>query len=51
MLASVALFSGDVTLHALTGAHVFPYAAPIGGSLLIASWLAVALAAARDWRA
>ncbi len=49
MLTAVSLFSGDVTLHTLTGAHLFPYAAPTGGSLLIASWLAVTFSAARDW--
>ncbi len=50
MLAAVILFSGDIALHTLTGAHVFPMAAPTGGSLLIASWLGVALLAALEWR-
>lgn len=45
MLGAVALFSGDVTHWALNGAHLFPYAAPIGGSTLILSWLAVAVLA------
>lgn len=43
MLAAVALFSGDVTVHAMTGSHIFPYAAPTGGSTLIASWLGFAV--------
>ena len=43
MLAAVALFSGDVTMHALTGNHVFPCAAPTGGSALIACWLGFAV--------
>ena len=42
MLAAVSLFSGDIALHTLADAHVFPLAAPTGGSLLIASWLIVA---------
>ena len=42
MLAAVALFAGDIALHTLAGSHIFPYAAPIGGSSLILSWLAVA---------
>lgn len=43
MLGAVALFSGDVTLHTLTGAHIFPMAAPTGGSTLIGCWLALAI--------
>ena len=39
MLVAVALFSGDIALHTLAGSHIFPYAAPIGGSSLILSWL------------
>ena len=42
MLAAVALFAGDIALHTLAGSHIFPYAAPIGGSSLILSWLTVA---------
>jgi uncharacterized membrane protein YgdD (TMEM256/DUF423 family) len=42
MLFAASLFGSDVTLHTLTGSHLFPMAAPTGGSLLIASWLFVA---------
>jgi uncharacterized membrane protein YgdD (TMEM256/DUF423 family) len=42
MLFAVSLFGGDVAFHTLAGTHLFPMAAPIGGSLLIASWLFVA---------
>lgn len=42
MLAAASLFSGDIALHTLADTHVFPFAAPTGGSLLIASWLIVA---------
>ncbi len=51
MLAAVSLFSGDIALHTMSGSHIFPMAAPAGGSLLIASWLAVALLAALEWNA
>jgi uncharacterized membrane protein YgdD (TMEM256/DUF423 family) len=50
MLAAVSLFSGDIALHTLSGSHIFPMAAPTGGSLLIASWLSVALLAALELR-
>lgn len=49
MLAAVALFSGDVTVHTVTGNHVFPYAAPTGGSALIGSWLALAILSLSKW--
>ncbi len=50
MLAAVTLFSGDIALNTLAERHIFPNAAPTGGSLLIASWLAVAVVSALDWR-
>jgi uncharacterized membrane protein YgdD (TMEM256/DUF423 family) len=40
------LFGADVTLFALTGGHLFRWAAPIGGTTLILAWSALALAAA-----
>jgi uncharacterized membrane protein YgdD (TMEM256/DUF423 family) len=40
MLVAVTLFSGDVAARVLLGDRLFPMAAPIGGSLLILSWLA-----------
>ncbi len=48
MLASVSLFSGDIALNTIAGFHLFPRAAPIGGSLLIVSWLVAAGIAVRD---
>jgi uncharacterized membrane protein YgdD (TMEM256/DUF423 family) len=45
--AGVALFSADLALRALGPGKLFPYAAPIGGSLTILAWLAVAAWAAR----
>jgi uncharacterized membrane protein YgdD (TMEM256/DUF423 family) len=40
-----ALFAGDLTLRQYAGHALFPYAAPTGGTLLIASWLAITAAA------
>ena len=40
-----ALFAGDVAARAYIGSRLFPMAAPAGGTILIASWLALALAA------
>ena len=39
------LFAGDVAARAYIGSRLFPMAAPTGGMILIASWLALALAA------
>ncbi len=49
MLGAASLFSGDIALHTLSGTHVFPMAAPTGGSLMIASWLIVAGLAVTAW--
>lgn len=51
LLAGATLFAGDITLRAFTGARLFPYAAPMGGSTMIAGWLAVVLAAIAQLRA
>ncbi|HKU08724.1 MAG TPA: DUF423 domain-containing protein [Bradyrhizobium sp.] len=40
------LFSADLTLRQYAGYGLFPLAAPTGGTLMIASWLALAVAAA-----
>jgi uncharacterized membrane protein YgdD (TMEM256/DUF423 family) len=41
-----ALFAGDLSLRHFTGHALFPFAAPTGGTLLIISWLVLAMAAA-----
>jgi uncharacterized membrane protein YgdD (TMEM256/DUF423 family) len=46
LIVGTALFSGAVTMRHYTGHSLFPMAAPTGGMLLIASWLAVAVSAA-----
>jgi uncharacterized membrane protein YgdD (TMEM256/DUF423 family) len=43
---AAALFSGDLTMRQYAGHSLFPMAAPTGGTLLIVSWLLVAVAAA-----
>jgi uncharacterized membrane protein YgdD (TMEM256/DUF423 family) len=44
-IVGAALFSGDITMRALAGHRLFPFAAPSGGFILIASWLVLAVAA------
>ncbi len=39
------LFAGDVAARAYLGTRLFPMAAPTGGTIMIASWLTLALAA------
>jgi uncharacterized membrane protein YgdD (TMEM256/DUF423 family) len=48
---AAALFAGDLTLRQYAGHGLFPMAAPTGGTLLIASWLVLAVAAAWPKRA
>ena len=43
-VAATGLFAGDLTLRQYAGHSLFPLAAPIGGTLLIASWLVLAVA-------
>jgi uncharacterized membrane protein YgdD (TMEM256/DUF423 family) len=45
-VVAVALFAGDLTLRQYAGHSLFPLAAPTGGTLLIVSWLLLAVAAA-----
>ncbi len=42
----VTLFSADLLARVYGSGRLFPFAAPIGGSLTIVSWLALAVAAA-----
>jgi uncharacterized membrane protein YgdD (TMEM256/DUF423 family) len=43
LAAGAILFSGDLAARAFFGARLFPFAAPIGGSLMILAWLALAI--------
>jgi uncharacterized membrane protein YgdD (TMEM256/DUF423 family) len=51
MIAGAALFSGDLTMRQYQGHALFPMAAPTGGTLLILSWLVLAIASAWPRRA
>jgi len=42
---AAALFAGDLTLRQYAGHALFPMAAPTGGTLMIVSWLLLAVAA------
>jgi uncharacterized membrane protein YgdD (TMEM256/DUF423 family) len=43
-VAGAALFASDLTVRDLFGHALFPMAAPSGGTILIASWILLALA-------
>ena len=45
-VVAAALFAGDLTLRQYAGHGLFQMAAPTGGTLLIVSWLLLAVAAA-----
>ena len=45
-VVAAALFAGDLSLRHFVGHSLFPFAAPTGGTLLILSWLTLAVAAA-----
>jgi len=51
LMAGTLLFCGDLSVRAITGARLFPMAAPVGGSLQIIGWLAIAISAMlRLWK-
>jgi uncharacterized membrane protein YgdD (TMEM256/DUF423 family) len=43
---AAALFAGDLSLRQYAGHGLFPFAAPTGGTLLIVSWMLLAVATA-----
>jgi uncharacterized membrane protein YgdD (TMEM256/DUF423 family) len=46
------LFSGDIAMRAFAGHRLFPFAAPSGGMIMIAAWLALTVSAVVPiWRA
>ena len=45
-VVAATLFAADLSLRQYAGHGLFPFAAPTGGTLLIASWLLLAVAAA-----
>lgn len=51
LLAGLLLFAGDLLARDFWGSRLFPMSAPIGGTLLIAGWLAIAISAIARSRA
>ncbi|MBS0240015.1 MAG: DUF423 domain-containing protein [Proteobacteria bacterium] len=49
MLFAASLFTGEIAFHTFTGDASFQMLAPVGGSLMIISWLLVALAGFVSW--
>jgi uncharacterized membrane protein YgdD (TMEM256/DUF423 family) len=45
LLGGSFLFCGDLSVRALSGARLFPLAAPTGGALMILGWVAASIAA------
>jgi uncharacterized membrane protein YgdD (TMEM256/DUF423 family) len=45
-VVAAALFAGDLTMRQYAGHSLFPMAAPTGGTLMIVSWLVLAVSAA-----
>ncbi len=45
LVVGAGLFAGDLSMRVYTGHALFPMAAPTGGTLLILSWLVLAVAA------
>ncbi len=50
-VVAAGLFAGDLTIRQYAGHGLFPMAAPTGGTLLIVSWLVLAVSAAWPKRA
>ncbi|TGV15683.1 DUF423 domain-containing protein [Mesorhizobium sp. M8A.F.Ca.ET.173.01.1.1] len=45
LLVGLVLFAGDLLARDFLGSRLFPMSAPIGGTLLIFGWLAIAISA------
>jgi uncharacterized membrane protein YgdD (TMEM256/DUF423 family) len=43
MEAGAVLFSAELAMHVFTGERIFPLAAPIGGTTMLLSWMALAI--------
>ncbi len=43
MEAGAILFSAELAMHVFTGARIFAFAAPIGGSTMLLAWIALAV--------
>jgi uncharacterized membrane protein YgdD (TMEM256/DUF423 family) len=50
-IVGAGLFSGDIAMRAFAGHRLFPFAAPSGGMIMIAAWLALTVSAVvQFWR-
>ncbi|HEY1736604.1 MAG TPA: DUF423 domain-containing protein [Methylovirgula sp.] len=47
LLGGGLLFCADLSVHVFTGHRLFPFAAPVGGTLMIVGWLVASVAALR----
>ena len=45
LATGLALFTGDLTMRAIAGRPLFPFAAPFGGALLMLGWLGLLVSA------
>jgi uncharacterized membrane protein YgdD (TMEM256/DUF423 family) len=43
MEAGAILFSAELAMHVFAGERIFPFAAPIGGTTMLAAWVALAV--------
>jgi uncharacterized membrane protein YgdD (TMEM256/DUF423 family) len=43
MEAGAILFSAELAMHVFTGERIFPFAAPLGGTMMMLSWVALAI--------
>jgi uncharacterized membrane protein YgdD (TMEM256/DUF423 family) len=51
MEAGALLFSAELAIHVFTGERIFAFAAPLGGTTMILSWVALAIVfASASWR-
>ena len=50
MEAGAILFSAELAVHVFSGERIFPFAAPLGGTTMILSWVALAVVFAADSR-
>lgn len=50
LVVGTALFSGDLAMRTFAGTALLPMAAPVGGMVMIAAWLGLALAGALGGR-
>jgi uncharacterized membrane protein YgdD (TMEM256/DUF423 family) len=50
MEAGAILFSAELAIHVFSGERIFPFAAPLGGTTMILSWVALAVVFAADSR-